>query len=381
MLLEVDRLFDGFSWHGPSTIAVLDGVVRGVEAARAGRAPTGLTAVPGLIDAHVHLFPGYLQRLPYFGVTAAVDMFCTPGVARALCEESGAFFVTAGVGATVPGGHPHQLAGGAYEPFPSLRAEDSPEEFVRARQAEGSAFLKVFVEDGSLAGVALPTLSSRRLRDLCLAAHDHGMTVVAHAPTATTAALAIESGVDGLAHAVIAVDAVARADVVDALRARDVFVVTTLSATASLCGVRVADTLTASPIGALIGPRWRAYLDRLACAQPRRAEWEAALAFVAEANDRGVRLLAGTDAAFPGVVPGAALHCELELLTACGLDATAALRAATSAVAAAFDLGERGEIRPGAMADLVLLRGDPSVDVTATRRPASVIIGGASVHS
>jgi imidazolonepropionase-like amidohydrolase len=203
------------------------------------------------------------------------------------------------------------------------------------------------------------------------------MVVVAHAPTPTTATTAIEVGVDGLAHAVVATDPVARADVVDLLRQRDVFVVTTLSAMASTFGMPVAEPLVTSSIGARIGPRWRDYLRRLAGPAPRWAQWDAVLAFVSEASECGVRLLAGTDAAFPGVVPGAALHCELELLTRCGLDTTAALRAATSTPAEVFDLGARGVIRSGGVADIVVVHADPSAAVTATRDLASVIVGGA----
>jgi cytosine/adenosine deaminase-related metal-dependent hydrolase len=75
MLLEVDRLFDGLTWRGRSRVTVNGGLIRSVERMVDTPPVPGLTALPGLVDAHVHLFPGYLKRLPYFGVTAAVDMF------------------------------------------------------------------------------------------------------------------------------------------------------------------------------------------------------------------------------------------------------------------------------------------------------------------
>jgi hypothetical protein len=69
----------------------------------------------------------------------------------------------------------------------------------------------------------------------------------------------------------------------------------------------------------------------------------------------------------PGTSHGAALHRELELLVKAGLTPTEALAAATSVPAKTFRLGDRGRIAKGMRADLVLVNGDPSVDITATR--------------
>jgi imidazolonepropionase-like amidohydrolase len=80
-----------------------------------------------------------------------------------------------------------------------------------------------------------------------------------------------------------------------------------------------------------------------------------------------VRILAGTDAGVPGTAHGASLHHELELLTQCGLTATQALAAATAVPAAWFGLSDRGRVAPGRQADLVLVRGDPTTDITHTR--------------
>lgn len=78
-------------------------------------------------------------------------------------------------------------------------------------------------------------------------------------------------------------------------------------------------------------------------------------------------ILAGTDAPNPGTAHGATLHRELELLVRAGLSPLAALQAATSLPAAAFALRDRGRIAPGLRADLVLVDGDPTHDVLATR--------------
>lgn len=61
------------------------------------------------------------------------------------------------------------------------------------------------------------------------------------------------------------------------------------------------------------------------------------------------------------------MHHELVLLTRAGLTAEEALAAATSVPARCFGLADRGRIAPGLRADLVLVDGDPTMDITATR--------------
>jgi hypothetical protein len=66
------------------------------------------------------------------------------------------------------------------------------------------------------------------------------------------------------------------------------------------------------------------------------------------------------------------MHGELALLVGAGLTPTEALAAATSAPARAFHLDDRGEIAPGKRADLLLVKGDPTTDILATRNIVSV---------
>lgn len=87
----------------------------------------------------------------------------------------------------------------------------------------------------------------------------------------------------------------------------------------------------------------------------------------------GVEILAGTDANNPGTAHGASLHDELVLLVQDGLaSATDALVAASSAPARRFGLADRGRIVPGLRADLLLVDGDPTVNVQDTRRIVAV---------
>ncbi len=91
----------------------------------------------------------------------------------------------------------------------------------------------------------------------------------------------------------------------------------------------------------------------------------------------GVPVLAGTDANIHmDVEHGESLHHELELLVDAGLTPVEALRAATCLPAKHFRLPDRGAIAPGLRADLVLIDGDPTADVRATRNIRRVWCGG-----
>ena len=91
----------------------------------------------------------------------------------------------------------------------------------------------------------------------------------------------------------------------------------------------------------------------------------------------GIRVLAGTDAPTPGVVPGWSLHAELEALVETGLTPAEALAAATRGPAEFLGaLDSLGTIQVGKRADLVLLEANPLADIRHTRRIAAVIADG-----
>jgi imidazolonepropionase-like amidohydrolase len=163
--------------------------------------------------------------------------------------------------------------------------------------------------------------------------------------------------------------------------AHGVFVIPTLAILRGLCGYRLGDELANEP---RLAARVAAARPHTAVrpAEPDRnrlytATTEALNQLVAE----GVPILAGTDTALPtaqfGVYGfGATLHAELELLVRAGLRPVQALTAATSAPAKAFGLTDRGGIRPGLRADLLLVDGDPTQDIAATRAIRAVRIAG-----
>ncbi|UMR31122.1 CIA30 family protein [Massilia sp. MB5] len=100
-------------------------------------------------------------------------------------------------------------------------------------------------------------------------------------------------------------------------------------------------------------------------------------AVTAALHKAGVPLLAGTDAGNTGTQYGVSLHHELRALVQAGLTPQAALAAATAAPAQAFRLPQRGRIANGYKADLLLVEGDPTQDIQATRRIVEVWKDGA----
>jgi len=96
-----------------------------------------------------------------------------------------------------------------------------------------------------------------------------------------------------------------------------------------------------------------------------------AFASVLALHKAGVDILAGSDVSEPiqasADLPTAlVLHHELQLMVAAGLTPIEALRAATSTPARRFGLNDRGRIAVGARADLLLVNGDPTTNISDT---------------
>lgn len=92
-------------------------------------------------------------------------------------------------------------------------------------------------------------------------------------------------------------------------------------------------------------------------------------------HDNGVRLLLGCDAPQVFNVPGFSTHHELEYLVRSGLTPYQALQTGTVNVAAYLGLKNTGVLREGAMADMILLSGNPLADIRQTMNVSGVMIG------
>jgi imidazolonepropionase-like amidohydrolase len=103
-----------------------------------------------------------------------------------------------------------------------------------------------------------------------------------------------------------------------------------------------------------------------------RASFRKMVELVALLHRSGVRIVAGTDG-----LAGFDLHRELELYQAAGILPVDVLYLATLGAARVMKHDDRvGTIAPGRLADLVLVAGDPTVNVSDVRRTVMVVKDG-----
>ncbi len=388
VLIRDVRVFDGERVIETAQVLVLDGRIHAVG--RQVQAPAGVRAVdgagktllPGLIDAHAHSWGDAQRDALRFGVTAELDMLGDwkrlPALKRqreALTRTDEADLWSAGAAVTAPGGHGTQYG----MAVPTLDAGGDPKAFVEARVAEGSDYLKLIVEDFSAYSDTrrIPTITHDQAKTAIVAAHTAGKLAVVHVSRLRDGTAAIDAGADGLVHMF---GEPGDHTFVDTAKRHDAFVVPTLSVLAMIAGEGEGKRLGED---ARLGP-WlrREQTDTLAGSfggPARPAVLADALANVRALHAAGVDILAGTDAGNPGTTHGASMHGELALLVRAGLSPTEALAAATSVPAKRFRLADRGRIAPGTRADLLLVDGDPTRDIAATRAIAGVWKNGYAV--
>lgn len=93
--------------------------------------------------------------------------------------------------------------------------------------------------------------------------------------------------------------------------------------------------------------------------------------------DAGARLHLGTDVQQPFVVPGASLIEEMRLFERAGIGPAAICRLATRGAAEYLAVDDLGEVRPGALADLLVCASDPVVDLSHLTTLRAVVSRGA----
>lgn len=358
-------------------------------------AAPGQFALPGLIDAHVHVWQGFmLPLLLDHGVTTVRDVGNTlaraQGLAAAVARGERLGPRLRYCGPLLDGPAP------IWGPLLSeeLTAPEQAPAVVERLHASGVCGLKLYAKLAP--EVAAATIA---------AGHAHGLPVTAHLEQ-TTPAEALAAGVDGIEHATSLARALlspapppsadprqnARQEwrrwaaldldspVVEALAARLVAANTYLTATLIVHDPERWRSGPTRPELAWVPEKTASPWQTLAGLFATPAEADQALAQEAFAAQRalvgrlhrlGVRILAGTDTPNPYVIPGLSLHDELAHLAAAGLSPAEALAAATGGNAVALGWGdELGTIAAGRRADLVLLApgANPLGDITQTRR-------------
>lgn len=391
------RVFDGEHVLEDTTV-----VLEGARIAAVGGEPPGgsdivdargATLLPGLFDAHVHTSEEALALALRFGITTELEMQgmnTRAGRAHITENDSLADVRSAGFGITPPGGHPSELMPEDFNPaghdapgdhvdrpgpseMPLMPFSTTPEEavaFIPRLAAAGSDYIKFMIDDGTVEGhPGLPMLDQATLTAGVAEAHRRGMLTIAHALTIDATRMAIEAGIDGLAH--LFMDQPHTDEIIDLIAASGAFVVPCIVLNASMMGI-TGKPLTGDPrIGSRLTEAWTNTLNSSYNRYPQ-GKLENVLASVKALHHAGVNLLAGTDAAplplpfLGGVVHGASLHQELQYLVQAGLTPIQALRAATLTPARRFGLADRGRIAEGLRADLLLVHGDPTTTITDT---------------
>jgi imidazolonepropionase-like amidohydrolase/pimeloyl-ACP methyl ester carboxylesterase len=353
----------------------------------------GRTLLPGLWDMHVHLNEDFIEEMevPLFvaaGVTtvrdlgsrtdflssirrrAEADRAIAPRILPALILYGpGEWGLGAGVG-TVEEVH------AALDRFAAL----------------GYVQVKMY---NSVPPELVPVIVER--------ARSHGMRVSGHLPNGMSLRDALEHGFDEIQHLFYARIGAAQLrgltpdddpgarmaavhagssewqDLVELLRLHDVVVDPTIAVVEETVGARppvwLGRVLDRFPPQA-----GRAALHGVGPDTPPamlRDRWEDVVGngagLLRSLHEAGIRIVAGTD----GPIGGFELHRELELYVEAGLPASEVLHIATLGAARTMGMeDELGSIEPGKLADLILVDGNPDVNISDIRRVVTVISNG-----
>jgi imidazolonepropionase-like amidohydrolase len=398
VLIRAVRVIDGIGDEPlPSRdVLVVDGRIAEISAhdpAREVPAGTsvvdgdGRTVLPGLIDAHAHYTfdptEGSIQaiarrsdaeilaaaadhaaRALRAGVTTSRgagsirNLECSLRDAIAAGRVAGPRIVAAGTAVGSVGGH-----GSAF----GLEAEGPEAVAAATRQvvANGADVVKVVASEAAMLTTTglppgamvfgAPELSADELRAIVETAGELDRRVMSHAQDSESVRRSVQAGVASVEHAWLADEGA-----IEALAASGAYLVPTLV---------VTDVNRTLPGLTPVQRERQDLIERL-----HRVSTETAIRL-------GVPLAAGTDTGEVGVTADMVWR-EIALIHDHGASAMAAIKAATSSAARLLGVDrDTGSIEVGKLADLVLLEGDPLVDLSRLASPVAVWQGGRSVSA
>jgi imidazolonepropionase-like amidohydrolase len=365
------------------TIQVKEGRIVGIVAGfqSAGCAAvvdqTKRTALPGLIDSHVHItsesnpagrlnfvtkragdfaFDGavFAGRTVRAGFTTVADLGADPDAIFPLRDAIrdgkvvGPRIIAAGRAITPSGGH-GDVNGYRPEVVDALKGRNACNGADDCRRAtremiqDGADIVKVTATGGVLSNTAAglaQQLSDDELKAIVDAAHAMGRKVVAHAHGVGGVNAALRAGVDGIEHGTFA-----DAESMKQFKQTGAAYVPTL-----LAGVTVKE----------IAEDPKSWMPKPVRAKALEVA-DRAIKTAGEARKAGVNVVFGTDT---GVSKHGENAREFELLARAGFTPVESLRMATVGAAKHFGLeNETGRIAPGLAADIIAVDGDPLKDV------------------
>jgi len=351
----------------------------------------GASVVPGLIDAHVHLFlsgattwagdtlAANLEAQLAWGVVGVADLGAPTPIFElrdriAAGELTGPRVYATGPFLTAELSHPCEVVNDPT--FCRYVAGDGAEAASELAASDG---IKVALADASFSAWPTPRLDLGDLADIVDEATAEGKPVFAHIDEAEDAEDALAAGVSVLAHPVFSAALETTPD------APTLSTVSAFAGTPDLLdGSLLADDLSRTPEAVLASWRWlaahpEAFADGWIDAS---AGWDAAArANLALAIAEGRTVIAGSDAGYWFVPHGLGLHRELEALVALGMTPLQALAAATTAPAELLGWEDLGLIDAGYRADLLIVDGHPDEDIAALREIQTIYLDGSPYTS
>lgn len=394
ILLRPAHVFDGTTMHDGWSV-----LVDGTRIAAAGpdiAAPTGArvidlpgeTLMPGMIEGHSHLFlhpyneakwDDQVLHEPLALRTARAVVHAEKTLMAGFTTErdlgtEGAGYADVGIRQAIDQGiiaGPRMLvatranvARGAYGPKgyePGLAIPQGAEEIsgademtraARDQIAAGADVIKMYADYHYGPGEpSRPTMTEAELAAGVAVAHEAGRQASAHATTAEGMRRAAMAGVDTIEHGYGGTAAVFKL-------MHDK-------------GIALCPTLGASEAYARYFEAWNGQEPAPESVQENRRSFQLAM-------KAGVPICMGGDV---GVFTHGHNWLEMEAMQRAGMPAMLVLAAATSGNAHILHLPDRGAIKPGLLADLVAVDGDPSRDVSAVEHVRLVMKGGTLVRA
>jgi len=357
LIIQNVKMFDGNDVYANCTIIIHDGIIEKIfknqDTSFSGENVIdgkGLTAIPGLINAHVHIDSiNKGEEAVKSGVLTLLDMSRLTKAANPSINELKKlgdslsylpYFYSAGNPITVPNGH-----GTQFLPYETITNVDELPEFIENRVNEGSDFIKIMIERGGPRN-RRPNVTDDMILESIKLARSHNLMSVAHISERLNALKAAKMGINGLAHFWIE----------DFWYHDD----PTIEGDTSNISQKEMDILVKS--GIFIIPTiitWKELGDQFGPFEIESMKEE-----IGKVHAAGIPILAGTDAPTFNINFGTDLHTEMIYLSECGISDLNVLKTATSNISKAFSLGSKGFIKEGQPADLLLIDGDPTEDIS-----------------
>lgn len=367
----------------------------------------GKFALPGLIDAHVHL----VHILDFAHITGdeTLPLYLAAGVTSV--RSTGDEIVAATLVQRIAAAHP-EFCPRVFTCSPLLDA-DPPIHRDIGRGVTDPAKVPTLFDDLSQWDISTVKIYAGTSREIGKAiieeSHRRNLFVTAHLGR-YAAQDAVADGVDGLEHIWSVFNYVIPPEMasepghrgnldlnnpiceslVAELARRKIYVDPTLAVFRNMILLPDVPEVHEHPDNGLVPRRlqdfWPLYLKQTGCPQggplmDRRREFAKYQELTGKLYRAGVPLLVGTDSPEPQVPPGFSLHQELEMLVESGMTPADVLTAATLTNATVLKEQERlGSISEGKIGDIILLTDNPLEDIRHTRNIELVIHNGLVCH-